>query len=54
MEIYRNGYFFIEECHPAGYDGPSGYRAFRVVPLNKKKMQGSMNRKYILPFGYTL
>ena len=22
----ENGYFFMEEYHPAGYDGPSGYR----------------------------
>ena len=42
----------MEEYHPAGYDGPSGYRAFRVVPLNKKCRE--LNRKYILPFGYTL
>lgn len=48
----ENGYFFMEEYHPAGYDGPSGYRAFRVVPLNKKCRE--LNRKYILPFGYTL
>lgn len=48
----ENGYFFIEEYHPAGYDGPSGYRDFRVAPLNKKCRE--LNRKYILPFGYTL
>ena len=48
----ENGHFFIEEYHPAGYDGPSGYRDFRVAPLNKKCRE--LNRKYILPFGYTL
>ncbi len=50
--IQKTGISLIEEYHPAGYDGPSGYRDFRVAPLNKKCRE--LNRKYILPFGYTL
>ena len=48
----ENGYFFIEEYHPSGYDGPLGQIVFRVKPLDKTCRE--LNRKYVLPIGYEL
>ena len=50
---YSNeGYLFVEEYHMSGYDGPSGHRAFRILPLDKKCRE--LNRMYILPVSYSL
>lgn len=48
----KKGYFFIEEYHPPGFDGPSGTIGFRVKPLDPKLRE--LNRKYVLPIGYQL
>lgn len=48
----EKGYFFIEEYHPPGFDGPSGVTGFRVEPLDQKLRK--LNRKYVLPIGYKL
>lgn len=48
----ENGYFFIEEYQPPGYDGAPGQTGFRVKPLDK--MCRELNRKYVLPIGYDL
>lgn len=48
----ENGYFFIEEYHPPGYDGAIGQTGFRVKPLDKKCRE--LNRKYVMPVGYEL
>ena len=46
----KNGYFFIEEYHPPGYDGAPGELAFRVKPLDQTCRE--FNRKYVYPVGY--
>lgn len=46
----EKGYLFIEEYHPAGYDGAPGEIAFRVKPLDQKCREFS--RKYVYPVGY--
>lgn len=48
----EEGYFFFEEYHPEGYDGPSGHTAVRIKPLNEKCRE--LNRRYLLPVGYVL
>lgn len=47
---YENGYLFFEKHQMAGYDGPAGYSAIRVEPLDE--MCREMNQKYICPVGY--
>lgn len=49
-EYTEKGYLFIEEYHPAGYDGAPGQTAFRVKPLDEKCRE--LNRRYVLPVGY--
>ena len=46
----ESGYLYIEKEQPAGYDGPIGYTAVRVEPLDEKLRE--LNRRYILPAGY--
>lgn len=46
----ESGYLYIEKDQPAGYDGPIGYTAVRVEPLDERLRE--LNRKYILPAGY--
>lgn len=46
----ENGYFFIEEYRPAGFDGAPGEFGFRVMSLDK--ICRELNRKYVLPIGY--
>lgn len=46
----ENGYFFIEEYHPPGFDGAPGQKGFRVKPLNQ--ICRELNRKYVIPIGY--
>ncbi len=48
----EKGYFFIEEYHPPGFDGPPGEKGFRVKPLDQKLRE--LNQKYVLPIGYRL
>ena len=48
----EKGYFFIEEYHPPGFDGPPGEIGFRVKPLDQKLRE--LNQKYVLPIGYRL
>lgn len=46
----EKGYFFVEEYHPPGYDGPPGELAFRIKPLDPFCRE--LNRKYVSPIGY--
>ena len=46
----EKGYLMIEKEQPAGFDGPSGYEAIRVQPLDR--ICREMNRCYILPVSY--
>lgn len=46
----QKGYFFIDEYHPPGYDGPPGELAFRVEPLDEKCRE--LNRQYVYSVGY--
>lgn len=48
----EKGYFFIEEYHPPGFDGPPGEKGFRVKPLDRQLRE--LNQKYVLPIGYRL
>lgn len=48
----ENGYFFIEEYHPPGFDGAPGQKGFRVKPLDN--FYRELNRKYVIPVGYAL
>lgn len=48
----EEGYLFLEQYHMPGYDGASGHRAIRILPLDEKCRE--LNRKYILPVGYQL
>lgn len=45
-----NGYFFVEEYRPPGFDGPPGQVGFRVKPLDETCRE--LNRKYVMPVGY--
>lgn len=49
-EYTKEGYLFFEENTPAAYDGPTGYTAVRVKPLEEECRE--LNRRYILPVGY--
>lgn len=48
----ENGYFFIEQYRPPGYDGAPGETGFRVKALDKTCRE--LNRKYVMPAGYEL
>lgn len=48
----NDGYLFFDEYFPPGYDGPPGYTAIRVEPLDPGLRE--LNEKYILPPGYDL
>lgn len=45
-----NGYLFLEEYQPVGYDGAPGQVGFRVKPLDAKCRE--LNRKYVMPVGF--
>lgn len=49
-EYTKEGYLFFEENTPVAYDGPPGYTAVRVKPLEEECRE--LNRRYILPIGY--
>ena len=49
-EYTQEGYLFFEEAAPPGYDGPPGYTAVRLKPLEETCRE--LNRNYILPIGY--
>lgn len=51
-EYTKEGYLFFEEAHMSGYDGPPGYTALRILPLDETCRE--LNRKYMLPVGYGL
>lgn len=46
----KEGYLFFEEYHMPGFDGPSGYTAVRVEPLDE--ICREFNRKYLRMVGY--
>lgn len=48
----NDGYLFFDEYVPPGYDGPPGFTAIRVEPLDPGLRE--LNEKYILPPGYDL
>lgn len=48
----QNGYFFIEQYRPPGYDGAIGQTGFRIKPLDGACRE--LNRKYVMPVGYEL
>lgn len=48
----ENGYFFFEEYHPSGYDGPSGHTAVRIGQLDERCRE--FNHEYVRSIGYNL
>lgn len=48
----QKGWLFFQRYQPEGFDGDSGYTAFRIRPLSETCRE--YNRKYIEPVGYGL